>query len=708
MSGLKITDNHSEKSAEDPGPYRKLTDREKAVLIANWNTADSWNSILVADGFDASLVSGCSFIGDVFIGRLHKGTIERTGLALPVGLSRSTFSNCVIGGNVAINQLAFCSNYVIGNEAVVHNVGELITGPRARFGNGADDENGNKTRWIHLINENGGRKIVPFEGITCSDAYIWSVFRDDEKLMDRFLEITRNTSSSIFNCPGFVGSMTIIRNVKAIRDCLIGCAAVVDSSEILENISISSDDLEPAFIGSGVQIRNSIIGFGARIESGAQLNNVITGVAVSISQTSRICDSFIGDNSVISCCEIANALILPSHAQHHNNSFLIATFIGGQSNIAAGATIGSNHNSRVNDGELWAARGFWPGLCASFKHNSRFASYTMSVKGSYPSELNIPFPFSLITNDCSQNRLLIYPAFWFTGNMYAFMRNRFKFSTRDKRIHKDLLIEHDPLAPDTIEEMFCALEILETLAGRKWFCQQGIDNKSDMEYRCKGHELFEDGTDPVISELEASPDTFERGGRKVILLKCQNAWKAYRDMILWYCATTIVKHRDIESLIGGIPVHKREKQWINCGGQIWNKEDLDFLIGEIKSGSSINTWLDIHVRYKEYSDKYNERKIRHVAASLADIEGIKSGTLTKDFFKAVFDKTILISHRIVSLTQLSRMKDYSDPFRTMVYSSPKEMEVVIGRLEDDSVIMETAEECNSYIEKFTTFISAFS
>ena len=45
----------------------------------------------------------------------------------------------------------------------------------------------------------------------------------------------------------------------------------------------------------------------------------------------------------------------------------------GQSNIAAGATIGSNHNSRSADGEIIAGRGFWPGLCVSLKHNSKFS-----------------------------------------------------------------------------------------------------------------------------------------------------------------------------------------------------------------------------------------------------------------------------------------------------------------------------------------------
>jgi hypothetical protein len=55
----------------------------------------------------------------------------------------------------------------------------------------------------------------------------------------------------------------------------------------------------------------------------------------------------------------------------------------GQSNMAAGATIGSNHNSRGADGELIAARGFWPGLCVSLKHNSKFATFPLISKGDY-------------------------------------------------------------------------------------------------------------------------------------------------------------------------------------------------------------------------------------------------------------------------------------------------------------------------------------
>ena len=97
----------------------------------------------------------------------------------------------------------------------------------------------------------------------------------------------------------------------------------------------------------------------------------------------RLINSYLGNNSTISCCEVLNSLIFPAHEQHHNNSFLCASLIMGQSNIAAGATIGSNHNSRGADGEIIAGRGFWPGLCVSLKHNSKFASFTILAKGGF-------------------------------------------------------------------------------------------------------------------------------------------------------------------------------------------------------------------------------------------------------------------------------------------------------------------------------------
>ena len=138
----------------------------------------------------------------------------------------------------------------------------------------------------------------------------------------------------------------------------------------------------------------------------------------------------------------------------------------GQSNVAAGATIGSNHNSRANDNEIQAGRGFWPGLCTSVKHSCCFASFILLTKADYPAELNIPLPFSLLSNNTSDNCLELIPAFWWRYNMYALARNTWKFQNRDKRNTKIQNIEFDSLAPDTIEEIWQGRALLE-----KWITQ---------------------------------------------------------------------------------------------------------------------------------------------------------------------------------------------------------------------------------------------
>jgi hypothetical protein len=52
----------------------------------------------------------------------------------------------------------------------------------------------------------------------------------------------------------------------------------------------------------------------------------------------------------------------------------------------------------------------------------------------------------------------------------------------------------------------------------------------------------------------------------------------------------------------------------------------------------------------------------------------------------------------------SRAKDYDNPFRKMVYESEKEMEKVLGKLKDNSFIVQQTAELNQFkkrVQKFT-------
>ncbi len=274
----------------------------------------------------------------------------------------------------------------------------------------------------------------------------------------------------------------MIKNCKIIKDVNIGTDAYLKGANKLKNLTINSSAESKTQIGEGCELVNGIIGHGCRIFYGVKAVRFILASNSQLKYGARLINSYLGNNSTISCCEVLNSLIFPAHEQHHNNSFLCASLLMGQTNMAAGATVGSNHNSRGADGELIAGRGFWPGLCVSVKHNSRFASFIIMAKGDYPAELDIPIPFSLVSNDVSNDELIVMPAYWFLHNMYALARNAWKYGDRDKRLDKIQLLEYDYLAPDSIQEIASAIERLQVIAARSWLQHhnQSASYKEDM------------------------------------------------------------------------------------------------------------------------------------------------------------------------------------------------------------------------------------
>lgn len=700
----------------DEKNYRPLNSEEKNRLEKNGNTAPDWNTVHVLDGFEADRVYECHFEGEVYIGVFRKEYLEHQSLRLRTGLHRCTVVDSIIGSNSSLHNVQFCRNQYIGNEVIILNAGEISSKTDAAYGMGIFRKKDGTLvkKGTDLINENGGRAVLAFPGMTCTDAYLWAKFRGDDELMRRFEELTLSSCMTIRPPRGVIAAGSAIINAKSIRDSLLGPYSIVDGAEAVINSTVLSHQTEKSKLGTAVQIKDSIIGFGSRISSAAQLSSVITGTAASVSQSARICHTYIGDNAAIACCEIANSLLLPSHAQHHNNSFLIAAMIGGQSNIAAGATIGSNHNSRVNDGELWAGRGFWPGLCTNFKHNSRFASFTICAKGDYSSELDVKLPFSLLIPDHKSGGLLLFPAFWFTHNMYALMRSASKFKKRDGRIHKLQYIEHDLLAPDTVEEIFTAVELLELWVGKALFSsrEETITEKSSQELIKAGRELLFQKPSRC-SSLKVMAERVEKGRYETPLKNCAQAWKLYRTMIRYYGVKNLVsffQENGFNSLKNILETKSKDdnKEWMNCGSMIINERTLVEIIKRIKNGAAFSTWKEVHAEFDRYVAEYGQQKVSHAITSLARLENIPSGEMTSDNLKEILEKSTDDFRTVAKLTRSSRAKDFSDPYRSMVYDSSREMEAVVGTAEEDSVITKTKEEMEALISLTDSLIESLS
>jgi len=694
----------NEQSQRAPAEWRPLRADEIEALVKNANEADHWDDVLVTDEFAPRLVRNCEFYGLVRIGRLEEVYLSHHELQVPVGLTNSRIISCDIGDGAAIHNVRYLGHYIIGDNTILMNLDEMHCTNHAKFGNGiVKDGEPEKVRiWLDLVNEAGGRSVMPFDGMTSGDAYLWVKHRDDPELMKRLGEMTQNAFDSRRGFYGTVGHSSVIKNCRVIKDVKVGPCAYIKGANKLKNLTINSSEEEPSQIGEGVELVNGIIGYGCHVFYGCKAVRFVLADNSNLKYGARLIHSYLGDNSTVSCCEILNNLVFPAHEQHHNNSFLIAALVMGQSNIAAGATIGSNHNSRAPDGEIHAGRGFWPGLSTSLKHNCRFASFVLVAKGSYPAELDIRLPFSLVSNDAARDALQIMPAYWWMYNMYALARNAWKFAARDKRKRKTQHIEFNSLAPDTAEEMFAAMALVEEWAGKASLGRRGkaSDGLPRDQVRRAGLAIL-NGPADAAEGLEVLGENVENSRRPVLILKAREGYHAYRAMLHHYAMKNLLAWMaenpgaDLAAMRQAL-AGDRETRWVNLGGQLVRGRDLDALKEDVKAGR-LDSWDAVHRRYDELWQKYPADKQRHAMATLLAVEGADS--LTPRLWHAALDRAVEIQRYISDETYASRKKDDENPFRRMVYDTPAEMRAVLGSADENSFVRQVRQETAAFEER---------
>ena len=691
------------------GGWRHLHSDEIERLVKNNNTASSWDTLWVTDEFNPSVVKDNKFYGTVRIGRISNGALQYHDLRLPVGITNSSIHSCDIGDNCAIHDVHYLSHYIIGSHSMLFNIQEMSATDHAKFGNGIvkDGEPESVRVHIEIMNETGARSVLPFDGMIPADAYLWGKYVDDATLQQRLHDITQHTIDHHRGYYGEIGERCVIKNSSIIKDVKIGTDCYIKGASKLKNITINSSEKEPSQIGENVILVNGIVGYGCRIFYSCTAVKFILGNNSNLKYGARLINSIMGDNSTISCCEVLNNLIFPGHEQHHNNSFLIASIIMGQSNMAAGATIGSNHNSRTNDGELVAGRGFWPGLCSSVKHSSRFASFVLLAKGDYPAEMNIPLPFSLVNNSTSTNRLEVMPAYWWMYNMYALARNTWKYRTRDKRITKVQNIEFDTFAPDTMQEVVHARQLLELWVGKAYINAlsheqraMSIDNEDSKQVKELGRRLLQ-GDRKIVDELTVLGEGIENSQREVHILKAYDAYHAYGDMLIHYAMSSIMDDEnltinDLRTMVAETRGSKFEKQWINLGGQLVTEEDLDILRQDICNGT-LDTWNDIHHRYNELWERYPTDKLRHALYALCTI--LDTDVMTDDLWLQALSHEERIQRRISEQVYLSRKKDHDNSYRSATCRNAEEAQAIFGAPEDNKFVNLVREEMLINIRK---------
>jgi hypothetical protein len=309
-------------------------------------------------------------------------------------------------------------------------------------------------------------------------------------------------------------------------------------------------------------------------------------------------------------------------------------------------------------------------------------------KGNYPAEIHNPLPFSLLGNDDKTGGLLIIAAYWFQYNLYALARNAWKFEHRDHRINKDMLLEYDFLAPDTIFEMMESLQLLCFWVGDSLDSggQKTKDQRIDL-----GKSWLENPANEEV-QLDVWATGIENTKRKTRIAKSYKAYHIFKDLIYYHAAKEWLKSTKK-------PIIHTEKflnVWENLGGQLVKKSSIDALKASIKSGV-IQEWNQVHDWYRIQANKYPQEKLEQAMIALE----IVSGKNTNDpiFIKQWFKKAEEVSLFIYNGILHARKKDYDDPFRLAMFENPNEMNAVLGNWNENEFILEAKKSHEEFINQ---------
>ena len=305
------------------------------------------------------------------------------------------------------------------------------------------------------------------------------------------------------------------------------------------------------------------------------------------------------------------------------------------------------------------------------------------------------------------------PGYWFMYNMYALARNADKYASRDKRNDKTQEIEYDFLAPDSVNEMFDALQMMKQFTAKAY----AKKNKKRLLKKLKiaqvktGESLLEK-KQSRSAKLEILAEGFENSQRKVELIKVPEAYSIFKELIIYYGVTQLIRFIEQhhittwQKLVKALPGKPVRDEWKNIGGQLMTATSVNTLIRNIRSGK-IKSWDEVHAFYNKKSRLYRDEKFRHAFASLLEVLKLTPKRFTRKIFIQLLQQAITTKEWMVKAIYNSRAKDYQNPFRQMLYDTQKEMEKVIGKLTDNSFIKQQREELFQFREKVNEITRQF-
>ncbi len=432
--------------------YRQLTAQEIEQLKSQGCSAEDWDRVLVADGFNPKYVRLSRFSGDIRLGVFEVGFDLPGGIHKHSGLYNTTLHNVQVGNNTCIEDVGnYIANYHIGNNSFIGNIDSIIVDGVTSFGNGVE---------AAVLNETGGREVPFYDRLSAQQAYILALYRYRPALVDKIKALIGEYVESVKADFGTIGDNVTIMDTGTIRNVKIGDNCVIEGASRLKNGSINSNASAPVHIGEGVIADDFIIGSGSSVDDNVTLERCFIGQACIMGHSYSASDSLFFSNCHEENGEACAIFAGPYTVTHHKSTLLIAGMFSFM-NAGSGSNqsnhmykLGPIHQGILERGAKTASDSYvlWPAKVGAF-------SLVMGRHTAHMDTSNLPYSYLL------EDKASSYIAPGANIKSVGTIRDAMKWPRRDKRKDPDKLdyINFNILSPYTMQKVLKGIEILRSL-----------------------------------------------------------------------------------------------------------------------------------------------------------------------------------------------------------------------------------------------------
>ena len=570
--------------------YRKLTEAERDVLLAQNCTAVDWNYVLVSEDFSPEYVSYTRFSGTVRLGSFSKEFELPGGMKKHSGLYHATLHNVTVGNDCCIENVKnYIANYRIGDDVFIENVDIILTDGVSSFGNGVE---------VSVLNETGGREVMIYDRLTAQIAYVMALYRHRPKMIDKLQNMIGSYVSSVSSGTGTIGNHVTIVDAGYIKNVKVGDYCKIEGASRLKNGTINSCAEAPVHIGINVIGDDFIISTGSSVEDGVTFTRCFIGQACRLGHNYSASDSLFFSNCQGENGEACAIFAGPFTVTHHKSTLLIAGMFSFM-NAGSGSNqsnhmykLGPIHQGILERGAKTTSDSYllWPAKVGAFS-----LVLGRHVRHQDTSDL----PFSYLIEDQSTSYIVPGANLKSVGTI----RDAQKWPRRDARKDPDRLdcINYNLLSPYTIQKMVKGSMILKELQR--------------------------------ISGISSEIYTFQSG--KIRNSSLRNGLKLYGmaiDKFLGNSLITRIMNSEFSSL-----QELRERllsqskygdgDWVDISGMIVPKKAVTDIMDDVENDritdlkSFDERFRILHAEYYEYEWRWAYDMIReHYGISLADAE----------------------------------------------------------------------------------------